>query len=437
MKKNEFINTVAQILTEWYPKTNFLSEKGYTIKADDLLKSETPKQISPIPTERPMDILPKGEYRITMDDLKQNKAPVTEVDPYGVSNDAGEPRMTAQQFRDYSEPSEPDPDEPMPHHPSNQNELSAFNKIDWKALFETIEQNTQILNRIQNVQDPTAQSQLRAKLQYNADLTAETPDEYGLLHSADIALLSDADIIWSEGGLMMFDDQTYANYDAFYNKAKEVWEAVQNGTYKSSPFGGSGSEAPYMRGYEPMSEQNINEIYKQFKAIIAEDISFPTTKVGAIYEQYKNLLKEDVDKDDFSTQIRGVYYQYAQGAEKATPTTKHPTRNPAEPKGNIVKEEIASVTTTPTTTPKPEEKPDAIIAKGQGMKKIGDATEKLGQIKKDEENKAKSTAATGGSIALAEYVESEILPAVLEIIKHSERPRAKKRELMEMFKLTN
>lgn len=313
MKKTEFINTVAQILVEWYPKTNFLSEKGYTIKADDLLKNETPKQVSPIPMERPTDILPKGEYRITMEDMAKNVAPSATPVPHTV-------------------------DEPTPQAPERLDQSECCGApMEWEGL---------------------------------------TP---------------------------------------YCTKCGRETE-------------------PMIAGGQSFSPEYKKELYEQFKHVITEDISFPSTKIGAIYEQYRNMLKEDLGQEDFNTKIRGVYYQYAQGAEKETPTTKNPTRNPAKPKGNIVKEEIASVTTMPTTTsitPKPEEKPEAIIAKGQGMKKVGDATEKLGQIQKDEENKAKSTA------TIAEYVESEILPAVVEILKQGERPRAKKRELMEMFKLNN
>lgn len=353
MKKTEFIKSIAETLMEWYPA---------------------------------------GGYRITMDDLKKNVPPkaVAENDAF---NDAGEPLMTAQQYRDYGEPSEPDPDEKRYNQPSDQSQISEFTSIDWKELFETLKANTDITDAIVTMDNPKERNKLLSKMTTVSDLTEENPEERGFMRQADFGLLEDAGIVYSERNDMWIDEPKYLDYNTFIAKAKEVWTAAKNGTYKqqSSGGGGSNSESAYMRGYEPMSEQKLRDIYQQFKQII----------------------KEEINEVDFTKKIRGVVYEYAQETPGSTPTTQDPARNP-------------------------EENPDNIINKGQNMEDVGKAMKDMGEKVKGIKSKAQAvpTPASTGAVALKEYVKTSILPAVVEIINKSQNPRATKRELMEMFNLT-
>lgn len=323
----------------------------------------------------------KRDFQATVKNLVVEHYKINEEQPF---NDAGEPTMTHQQYRDYSEPAERDPDD-MQHGHSADDKLSAFQAIDWKELFAMAKQNTDIFDRIRMVQDPKEQSQLRANLTSISEITDANPEERGFMTHMDIGLLGDAGILYLEDNYFSFDGDEYADYDRFVTAAKKTWDAVQNGTYQSPNRGnrGNDSEAPYMRGYEPMSEEFL----------------------GAVYEHFKAYLKEGITKLDFAKKIRGVVYEYAQGVPSATPTTADPVRDP-----------------------------DNIKQQGKDMQDIGKKIEDVGKTAEDIKNKN----AVRGSVStptLREYVEEAIFPAVLEIMKEAERPRATKRELLEMFKL--
>lgn len=132
-----------------------------------------------------------------------------------------------------------------------------------------------------------------------------------------------------------------------------------------------------------------------------------------IYAQFKSIIKEDINEVDFSKKIRGVFYEYAQGVESTVPETEDPVRNP-----------------------------DATIQTGQNTEEVGKAIKDLGTKVKQIKAKprpAVQTSTVPASTAeptLQEYVEENILPTVVEIIKQAERPRATKKALMEMFKLS-
>ena len=165
-------------------------------------------------------------------------------------------------------------------------------------------------------------------------------------------------------------------------------------------------------------EKTVKELFLEFHS--ANNGGKPITKkvnndpyavtdkhIHEIYRQFKNIIKEDINEANFATKIRGVFYEYAEGVPQATPTTQDTARDPTSgATSNIARD--------------PE-----------GAAKAGESLEKTGQVIKNAANQVK-----GINQSLKEYVDSEILPAVIEIIKQADNPRATKRELLEFFKLT-
>jgi hypothetical protein len=156
-------------------------------------------------------------------------------------------------------------------------------------------------------------------------------------------------------------------------------------------------------------------------------------KIREIYHQFKNVIKENVDENKFSEEIRGISYKYAKGIQKATPTTKDPVR--FEDKATIVKEEDAKPMANPVTDP------DKAIETGEGLKKTGDALQTAAKTIKGIQDKVKSTqtnAPTSStdttSVPIPSLYEEQILENAAEILKQYEKPKATKKELMEMFK---
>ena len=155
----------------------------------------------------------------------------------GAFNDAGEPMMTHSQFRDYSEPAEPEFDDNRP--PQQPQGIGNFNHIDWKVLYETI---------LQNSQNPDSRDNVTVNdlIDYDGMLS---PDELNLLKWGSVGIWYD-----NGGDYPMFDvadGESFPTYEEFYNKAKDVFEHPEKVDMGS---GGNDSEAPYMRGREPMSE---------------------------------------------------------------------------------------------------------------------------------------------------------------------------------------
>lgn len=166
---------------------------------------------------------------------ERNKEGVQEGDAF---NDAGEPMMSHSQYRDYSEPAEPDYDQDRDV-PQYNKGMGKFTDIDWKVVYETI---------LQNSQNPDSPD--------NATVNDFT-DYDGMLSPEELNALKWGNVgVWFDnaGDYPMFDvadGDPFPTYEEFYAKAKDVFEHPE----KIQTSGGNNdSEAPYMRGYEPMSE---------------------------------------------------------------------------------------------------------------------------------------------------------------------------------------
>lgn len=148
-------------------------------------------------------------------------------------NDAGEPMMTHSQFRDYSEPAEPDYDSDR-YIPQFKSGIGNFRDINWKTLHGIFVQNTEAFK----------QGKIGDSVTIN-----ELIDYDGYLTNDELTHLDNWNLVYIDGQFVVIDDDQYLNYETFYNKAQEIWE--KDPPYESS---GNDSEAPYLRGYEPMSE---------------------------------------------------------------------------------------------------------------------------------------------------------------------------------------
>lgn len=140
-------------------------------------------------------------------------------------------------------------------------------------------------------------------------------------------------------------------------------------------------------------------------AIATNSFSYPAEHIHEIYERFKSIIKEDINEVDFSTRIRGVMYEYADGAPETTPTTEDPVRDA-----------------------------EALTQDGKNKEDIAKAVKDLAVKATEVKNRPKPLQPT--TPTLKEYVDENILPTVVEIIKQAERPRSTKKELMEMFKLS-
>jgi hypothetical protein len=111
--------------------------------------------------------------------------------------------------------------------------MGKFENIDWRVLFDTL---------IDNYYVATGKKTDSIGANYG-DLT----DYDGMLSPEELQHLEDFGLVEKMGAFPVIGDQ-YGNFDAFYNKAKEIWN-------QEAPIsqGGNDSEAPFLRGREPES----------------------------------------------------------------------------------------------------------------------------------------------------------------------------------------
>ena len=195
-------------------------------------------------------------------------------------NDAGEPLMTHQQFRDHSEPSEPEYDDNLPR----QRGIGNFEGIDWRPLHTQLVINTKLLKA-----QKTNDGYLHA---------VNVGDFEGMLSPDEIRLLEGFDIIWIDKGFPMIDDDQYLNYETFYNKAKDVWDKEI-----PTPQIDNDNEAPYMRGREPMSEENENQ-----------DKILLNMFIASLPDNFPELVKQYANKKNIG--LDGAYYLFIGAFEK-------------------------------------------------------------------------------------------------------------------------
>lgn len=189
-------------------------------------------------------------------------------------NDAGEPMMTHSQFRDYSEPAEPDYDADRDI-PQQNKGIGNFNDIDWRTLHGIFVQNTQAFDQGKFSETVTVNN----LTDYDGYLT---PDELKHLDAWSLVYID------VDGKSVSIDDEQYMNYDTFLRKALDIWD--KDPPYESSQ---NDSEAPYMRGYEPMSEEIENVAHENFMKVVSflRNEIYPTLSGNDQAELNAELLK--------------------------------------------------------------------------------------------------------------------------------------------------
>lgn len=160
-----------------------------------------------------------------------------------VKNDAGEPIGTEYQ---------PDAFDPQDEPEVNDREIGQrrgignFNNIDWKLLHEQLVLNTEILKEGG-----------RSTRKHLAATVNDLTDEDGMLTLEELRHLDDWQIIYIDGSFPNIggsfpeiEDEKYLDFNTFKTKAAEIW----NKEPQQSHEGRMVDDAPYLRGYEPMSE---------------------------------------------------------------------------------------------------------------------------------------------------------------------------------------
>jgi hypothetical protein len=138
-------------------------------------------------------------------------------------------------------------------------------------------------------------------------------------------------------------------------------------------------------------------------------------QIKRIYQQFRDVIKENINEIDFAQKIQGVYYKFAEGVEDTVQTTIDPVRDPE----NAIKHG------------------EQLKQTGETLKQVAEKMKNIKSVLPAISSKNAEPASNNPQTtpSLFEYVESEILPTVVEIIKQSENPRATKKELLEMFRL--
>ena len=203
-------------------------------------------------------------------------------------NDAGEPMMTHQQFRDYSEPAEPDYDSDRDM-PIQNKSVHNFKDIDWKMLYDVILQNS----RNPNSRDNATVNDLT---DYDGILS---PEEFNMLKMGNVGIWYD-----KAGDYPMFDvatGESFPTYEEFYAKAKDVFEHPEKIQTRS---GKDDSEAPFLRGNEPMSEGD-SSFPTGVRVKVSDGSGLDSNKTGTVVSP----REVKTDGRGIPTNIEGAYDQ--------------------------------------------------------------------------------------------------------------------------------
>lgn len=117
--------------------------------------------------------------------------------------------------------------------PERKKGIGEFENIDWRVLFDTL---------VTNYYVASGKKSDEIGANYN-DLT----DYEGMLSFEELQHLEDFGLVEKMGAFPVIGDK-YGNFDAFYNKAKEIWNKESPRSTNDDHY-----EEPYLRGREPES----------------------------------------------------------------------------------------------------------------------------------------------------------------------------------------
>ena len=147
-----------------------------------------------------------------------------------------------------------------------------------------------------------------------------------------------------------------------------------------------------------MNKTDFQQIVKTM--VTKKNSNVMNEQMHQIHRQFKNLIKEDVDENKFALKIQEIFTESLDGSTDDNDDN--------------------GVTTDPVNNPEEFEK------EGEDMKELGQAITDLGKKTKEIKDRA-------AAVTIKEYVDAEIMPTVLEIIKENENPKSTKRELLKIF----
>lgn len=157
--------------------------------------------------------------------------------------------------------------------------MGKFENIDWRVLFETL---------VTNYYVATGKKTEDIGANYG-DLT----DYDGMLSPEELRHLEEFGLVEKMGAFPVLGDK-YSDYHTFYSKAKEIW----NQEPPARPAGDD-SEAPFLRGNEPMSE---NEDYGfSERKYTNENLYNDILKMMQMFEKYTNTHQNSVLKAEIMT----------------------------------------------------------------------------------------------------------------------------------------
>jgi len=209
-------------------------------------------------------------------------------------NDAGEPLMTHQQFNDYSEPAEPEYDDnEKPQYPKG---MGDFNHVDWQMVHEQLVINTELLRA-----NKTSDGNLMAAN------VGDFTDYDGMLSPEELKQLEAFNLIWIDGHFPMIDDEQYLDFETFKAKAAEIWD-------KDTPsqIQPNDSEAPYLRGREPMSEEEFGAQELPIQNVPSQiDGRSKVSAKNLIYKHIEPLMK-GIFSDESWEGVRKIWDKFGE-----------------------------------------------------------------------------------------------------------------------------
>lgn len=132
-------------------------------------------------------------------------------------NDAGEPNMTHSQFRDYSEPAEPEYDD---NAPIIKKGPFGFGNIDWKIVYDELVHNTKTIRQNPESTDVSTYSDFTDQIE-------------GMMSSEELDMLKHGSTgddwgIWHDNKIPFFDVKELSNipsYEEFIGGVKRIYDS--------------------------------------------------------------------------------------------------------------------------------------------------------------------------------------------------------------------
>jgi hypothetical protein len=194
--------------------------------------------------------------------------------------------MTHQQYRDYSEPSEPEIDD-FPKHGNSWNNdpvLSHFNEIDWREVYDMLKENT-----------------IEPGKYHINEFSEENPEERPMIPYNDLRFLADASVIWiGDDQCPMFDvpNDDIPDYNTFMDSVKKARNELNSGTYKQNfniepnPERGMFGEKRNLKDFSTFTNENINSRENSLKYVMINQYGYSEKEYKEKFSDYKHYIRK-------------------------------------------------------------------------------------------------------------------------------------------------